>query len=305
MGHSHDHGGHGHSHTPANYNKAFGIGILLNSIFVIIEAFYGVIGHSLALLSDAGHNLSDVLSLILAWVAAALSKRRPTSQSTYGYRRSSILAALFNAVVLLIAIGAIAWEAIQRFNAPAPVTGHTVIWVAGVGIAINAITALLFMSGRKGDMNVRGAFLHMAADAGVSLGVVIAGFIITWTNLLWIDPVVSLGIVLVIFFSTWGLLKDSVNMALDTVPSGIDVVEVKRYLSGLPTVSDVHDLHIWGMSTTETALTVHLVVTGEGEHDELIKSATNDLHHKFKIEHSTLQIEKGSFSCQLAPDETV
>jgi cobalt-zinc-cadmium efflux system protein len=305
--HSHDHAdnhslSHGHSHAPANFNKAFIIGILLNTAFVLIEAIYGFLSHSLALLADAGHNLSDVLALVLAWGAGVLAKKRPTANRTYGFRRSSILAALFNALFLLIAIGAIAWEAIRRFNNPEPVTGHTVIWVAAIGIAINALTAFFFMSGRKDDINIRGAYLHMAADAAVSLGVVIAGIIMSWTNWLWLDPVVSLVIVIVIFIGTWGLLKDSVKMALDFVPSGIDVSSVKSYLSGLPSVSEVHDLHIWGMSTTETALTAHLVVSDPSDYDELIKLASKGLHDKFGIEHTTLQIEKGSFTCELAPE---
>ncbi|MBP2000129.1 cobalt-zinc-cadmium efflux system protein [Paenibacillus shirakamiensis] len=297
--------GHDHAHGTMNYNKAFGIGIFLNSAFVIVEAIYGVMSHSLSLIADAGHNLSDVLALVLAWVASILVNKKPTAQRTYGFKRSSILAALFNALFLLIAIGAIAWEAIRRFNNPQPVVEGTVIWVAAVGIVINAITALLFMRGSKGDINVKGAFLHMAADAGVSLGVVIAGVIILMTNWVWLDPVVSLLIVIVVFISTWTLLKDSVNMALDAVPNGINISEVKTYFEGLSSVTNVHDLHIWGMSTTENALTVHLVVQEPMDHEELIRQSTQDLHEKFSIDHATIQIEKNNYDCKLAPDHIV
>ncbi|WP_136604832.1 cation diffusion facilitator family transporter [Paenibacillus dokdonensis] len=303
--HNHSHEGHSHQHGPASYNSAFMIGIILNTVFVIVEAVYGYLSHSLSLVADAGHNLSDVLALVLAWVASLLSKKLPTERRTYGYRRSSILAALFNAIFLLAAIFIIAWEAIQRFANPEPVTGSTVIWVAAVGIAINAGTALLFLSGRKGDLNVRGAFLHMAADAGVSLGVVIAGVVIMFTGWQWLDPVVSLLIVVVIFISTWNLLKDSLNMALDSVPPEIDAAAIKSYLASLPSVTDVHDLHIWGMSTTETALTVHLVISEPGSNDQIIQQATHELHERFGIEHPTLQIENGTFPCRMADEYTI
>ncbi|MGN7356154.1 cation diffusion facilitator family transporter [Paenibacillus sp. SAF-054] len=303
--HHEHHEGHSHHHGPASYNKAFLFGIILNTLFVIVEAAYGYLSHSLSLVADAGHNLSDVLALILAWAASLLSKKLPTERRTYGYRRSSILAALFNAIFLLAAIFIIAWEAIQRFANPEPVTGSTVIWVAAVGIAINAATALLFLSGRKGDLNVRGAFLHMAADAGVSLGVVIAGIVIMFTGWLWLDPVVSLLIVVVIFISTWGLLKDSLNMALDSVPPEIDAAAIRSYLSTLPNVTNVHDLHIWGMSTTETALTVHLVVSVTGNNDQIIQQAVQDLHDQFGIEHPTIQIENGTYPCRLAGEDTL
>ncbi|MWV43404.1 cation diffusion facilitator family transporter [Paenibacillus sp. HJL G12] len=303
--HHHSHEGHGHHHGPANYNGAFLIGIVLNTVFVIVEAAYGYLSHSLSLVADAGHNLSDVLALVLAWAASILSKKVPTERRTYGYRRSSILAALFNAIFLLAAIFIIAWEAIRRFADPEPVTGSTVIWVAAIGIAINAATALLFVSGRKGDLNVRGAFLHMAADAGVSLGVVIAGILIMFTGWQWLDPVVSLLIVLVIFISTWNLLKDSLNMALDSVPPEIDAAAIRAYLASIPSVTDVHDLHIWGMSTTETALTAHLVVSEPESNDRIIQQATHELHERFGIEHPTLQIEYGSFPCRLAGESTI
>jgi cobalt-zinc-cadmium efflux system protein len=302
----HDHA-QGHSHAPANYGRAFAIGVALNLVFVAVEAAWGVMGHSLALLADAGHNLSDVLGLLLAWGAGALSRRAPSERRTYGLRRSSTLAALFNALLLLVAVGGIAWEAVGRFSHPAPVAGSTVIWVAAVGIAINAATALLFMSGRKGDLNIRGAFLHMAADAGVSLGVVLAGAAILMTGWLWIDPVVSLIIAVVILVGTWGLLCDSVNLALDAVPEGIDVSAVRQYLEGLSQVTEVHDLHIWGMSTTETALTAHLVMPSGRPADAFYQQASRELHDRFGIEHVTLQVESGNpaHPCQQAPDDKV
>lgn len=297
--------GHGHNHGTSNYSRAFAIGIALNLGFVIVEFIYGRFAHSLALVADAGHNLSDVLSLALAWGAAVLSRRRPTEDRTYGFRRSSILASLINAVVLLIAIGAISSEAIRRFSDPNQVEGGTVIWVAAVGIAVNAITALLFMSGRKGDLNIKGAFIHMAADAGVSLGVVLAGFAIIYTGWLWLDPVVSLAISAVILIGTWGLLRDSVNLALDAVPEGVDLNSVREHLASLPTCVDVHDLHIWGMSTTETALTAHLVMNHSICDDALLARITDELHQKFGIEHATLQVEAGDPAypcrCRLSP----
>jgi cobalt-zinc-cadmium efflux system protein len=305
-GHSHSHGhGHNHSHAPANYGFAFGFGIILNTIFIIVEIIYGILGDSLALLADAGHNISDVLGLIIAWIAVWLGKKAPTKKRTYGYKRSSILAALFNAVFLLVAIGAIAWEAIQRFSSPEPVAGKTVIIVAIIGIVINTLTALLFMSGRKNDLNIRGAFMHMAADALVSLGVVIAGFIILWSGWQWLDPLVSLLISIVILFGTWGLLKESINLSLDAVPEGIDINKIKDYLSGLPTILEIHDLHVWGMSTTEAALTVHIIRAEIDDNDELLQKLTKELHDQFGIEHATIQIEKGTYSCSLQPEGTI
>lgn len=306
MSHNHSHGHHhGHSHTPANYGFAFGVGIILNTIFIIVEVVYGILGDSLALLADAGHNISDVLGLVIAWVAVWLGKKAPTEKRTYGFKRSSILSALFNAVFLLVAIGAIAWEAIHRFSSPQPVAGKTVIIVAIIGIVINTITALLFMSGRKNDLNIRGAFMHMAADAVVSLGVVIAGFIILWTGWQWLDPMVSLGISIVILFGTWGLLKESINLSMDAVPEGIDINQIKDYLMKIPTITEVHDLHVWGMSTTESALTVHLIRSEIDDNDELLQKLTKELHDQFGIEHATIQIEKGTFSCSLQPEGTI
>jgi cobalt-zinc-cadmium efflux system protein len=290
----HSHGGLGHSHAPANFGRAFAIGIALNLSFVIAEAGFGGLAHSLALLADAGHNLSDVFGLLLAWGAIALARRRPTERRTYGLRRSSILAALFNAIILLVAVGAIAWAAIGRLLNPAPVGEEIVIWVALIGILINGFTAFLFMSGSKGDLNIRGAYLHMAADAAVSAGVVLAGFVILFTGWVWLDPVVSLIIVAVIVWGTWGLLRDSVNLALDAVPEGIEVPKVSKYLEGLPDVSEVHDLHIWAMSTTETALTAHLVRAVPSCDDALLEQASKELHDQFGIEHITLQFETGN-----------
>lgn len=307
--HSHDHDqkqlGEHHDHSPKSFGWAFGIGISINVIFVIIEATYGILGNSLALLSDAGHNLSDVVGLVIAWVASILVKRLPTQKRTYGLRSTSILAALFNAVFLLISSGAIGWEAIQRLQHPAVVEGQTVIWVASIGIAINLATAFLFMSGRKGDLNIRGAFLHMTADAAVSLGVVIAGIALLWTGWLWLDPAISIVILIVILISTWGLLKDSLNLALAAVPVGINVTEIDNYLKNLPNVSEVHDLHIWGMSTTETALTVHLVILEPVNQDNLLKQMDKELKEQFQIDHPTIQIEKGTYSCRMAPKEIV
>lgn len=285
--------GREHSHAPANYGRAFAIGITLNLGFVILEVIYGRLSNSLALVADAGHNLSDVLGLGLAWGAMALAKRSPTSERTYGFRRSSILAALINAAVLLIGVGAIAWEAFGRLKNPDVVDETTVIWVAAVGIAINGGTALLFMSGSKGDLNIRGAFVHLASDALVALGVVLAGVIILYTGWLRLDPIVGIVIAILITWSTWGLLRDSVNLVLDKVPEGIDIGRVKAYLATLPTCSDVHDLHIWGMSTTEAALTAHVVLDRSVCDDALIAKIAKELHDNFGIEHTTLQVESG------------
>ena len=295
MTHNHGHGHHGHSHAPSNYNRAFIVGITLNVGFVAIEALFGFLSNSLALLTDAGHNLSDVLGLVVAWLAFWLGSRRPTQRYTYGFRRSSILAALLNACFLLVAMGAIAWEAIQRFSSPPPVNGTTVIGVALVGIVINGITALMFMSGREKDLNIKGAFLHMAADALVSLGVVLAGIAILTTGWLWFDSVISLIIVVVIVAGTWNLLRDSINLALDAVPPGIELFAVRTYLEELPGVVGVHDLHIWAMSTTETALTAHLVMLTGNPGDAFLSRISMELHDKFGIEHTTIQVETGNF----------
>jgi cobalt-zinc-cadmium efflux system protein len=296
---------HDYDHASANYDKAFAIGIALNVSYVVVEAVFGVLAHSLALVADAGHNLSDVLSLLLAWGASRLSQMQPTKRYTYGLRSSSILASLINAIILLIAIGAIAWEAIRRFNQPQEIPGGTVMAVAAFGVVINAATALLFVKGRESDLNIKAAFLHMAADAGVSLGVVIAGFAIIRTGLYWIDPVTSLVIVAVIAVGTWGVLRDSARLALQAVPPSIDANKVKAYLAALPKVVGVHDLHIWPMSTTETALTAHLEMPDADGGDEFLHHVCKHLHDHFKIEHCTIQIEQNAEACSLAPEQNV
>jgi cobalt-zinc-cadmium efflux system protein len=290
-GHSHN---HGHSHGQANHGRAFAIGVVLNSAFVLIEAAFGLWSGSMALLADAGHNLSDVLGLLIAWGAAAMAARPPNARYTYGYKASSMLAALANAGLLLVATGAILLETIDRLFDPQPVPGLTMIVVAGVGIVINTATALLFARGRKSDINVRGAFLHMAADALVSLGVVIAGGLILLTGSWWIDPVTSLVIVIVIGAGTWGLLRDSVKMALLAVPDSIPEGEVRAYLAGLPGVTAIHDLHIWPMSSTETALTAHLVMPGGHRGDAFLHEVAHELEHRFHIGHATVQVETGA-----------
>ncbi|KRQ98504.1 cobalt transporter [Bradyrhizobium jicamae] len=302
--HDHSHGHAGHSHAPDNFGAAFAIGASLNTAFVIAELIFGYTANSLALISDAVHNLSDVIALLLAWGAAWLSQKQPTQRHTYGYRRASILAALFNAGLLLVAVGGIVVEAVNRFYAPAPVAGLTVILVAALGVVINGGTALLFMRGRHGDLNIRGAYLHMVGDAGVSLGVVVAAGIIMLTGWLWLDPAISLVIAAVVFWSGWGLARDSVNLALDGVPRGIELVEVRDYLAGLEGVSEVHDLHIWAMSTNETALTAHLVRPG-GTDDAFLHRVCEELSHRFNIHHPTLQIEIAAEACRLAPAERV
>jgi cobalt-zinc-cadmium efflux system protein len=299
------HHNHLHGHKPGNYGFAFGVGIILNLVFVGTEVVYGILGNSLALVSDAGHNLSDVLGLAITWVAVWLGKKSPTKEKTYGYKRSSILSALFNAVFLLIALGAIVWEAIQRLISPEPVEGKTVIIVAIAGIIINAVTALLFMSGRKKDLNIGGAFLHMASDALQAFGVVVAGFVILWTGWRWLDSVVSLILAVVILLGTWRLLKSSVNLSLDAVPEGVDITKIESYLKSLPSIEEIHDLHVWGMSTTETALTVHLIRRDREDNDEMLRKITKELHDQFDIEHPTIQIENGTFCCSLKPEDKV
>lgn len=292
---------HKQNHSRQNYNRAFAFGVALNVGFVIAEVIFGVLADSLALLADAAHNLIDVLGLLLAWGANYLVQLQPTARRTYGWRSSSILAALLNAIILLVAVGGISWEAIRRFDTPATVAVKAVIMVAAIGVIVNTVTALLFMSGRKRDLNIRGAFLHMAADAGVSGGVVVAGLAILVTGWLWLDPLMSLAIGAVILVATWGLLRDSINLALDAVPFGIDPEAVKAYLSSLPGVTAVHDLHIWPMSTTEAALTAHLVKPDSRGDDALIIRASKELHHRFGIEHTTLQWEREDTSKPCTP----
>ena len=297
MAHNHSHHNHGAAHAPKDFTAAFRYGILLNIAFVAIEAIYGLTSGSLALLADAGHNLSDVLGLALAWGAAILAKRPSTTRRTYGMRRGTILAALLNALLLLVAVGGIAWEAIRRFSSPEPVEGTTVIIVAGIGVVINTITALLFMSGRSHDLNVKGAFLHMVADALVSVGVVGGGLVILWTGWYPIDPILSLVIVVVITWGTWGLLRESLNLAMDAVPADIDPEEIESWLDDLPGIDGVHHLHIWGMSTTETALTVHLVKPDPKGDDALLQEISHELKAHFGIDHVTVQWERDTAGC--------
>jgi cobalt-zinc-cadmium efflux system protein len=309
-GHNHAHGhAHGHVHGPAarDFSRAFAIGIALNIGFVVVEAAYGFLANSLALLADAGHNLSDVLGLLLAWGAAALVRRRPTARHTYGLKRSSILASLANAILLLVAVGMIVWEAVHRLGQPQPVAETTVLWVAAVGIVIHTDTALIFVRGGKSDINIRGAFLHMAADAAVSLGVVIAALAVMATGWLWLDPAVSIAIAIVITLGTWSLLRSSLNLALDAVPETIDRPAIEVYLAALPGVTEVHDLHIWAMSTTEVALTAHLVRPDCPVDDGLLGRSARELAERFGIAHSTIQIESGDpdHPCRLAPAEVV
>jgi cobalt-zinc-cadmium efflux system protein len=287
--------------------RAFAIGVALNLGFVVAEVAFGLWADSLALLADAGHNFSDVLGLVFAWGAAALAARRPSLRFTYGLRGSTILAALGNAMLLLLATGGIAWEAIRRLQQPAPVEGTMVIWVAAVGVAVNLGTALMFMRGRRSDLNVRAAFVHMAADAVVSAGVIVAGVAILYTGWLWIDPAVSLAIAVVILAGTWGLLRESVQLALHAVPDRVDAVAVRGHLGTLPGVAEIHDLHIWGMSTTETALTVHLVMPGGHPGDDFLATACHEMHVRFGIGHATIQVETatGTAPCALAPDHVV
>jgi cobalt-zinc-cadmium efflux system protein len=306
-GHGHQYGIGGYQHVPANFGKAFAIGIALNLAYVIAEAFYGVVAHSLALLADAGHNLGDVLGLAGAWLASNLGKRRSIGRYTFGLRRFSILAALGNAIVLLVVTGGIAWEGIRRLLDPEPVGGSTIMALAALGIVVNGVTAFLFMAGCKDDLNIKGAFLHMASDALVALGVVIAGAVILWTGWLWLDPAISLIVSVIIVFGTWGLLRDSMNLALDAVPPGVDRAKVAAFLQKLPGVAAVHDLHIWGMSTTETALTVHLVRPGAAIDDDMLHYASGELREHFGISHVTFQVEDGTGAhpCALQSDAVV
>ena len=295
-GHSHDHGHghhHGHAHAPASFDRAFAIGIALNIAYVVAEAGAGMWTGSVALLADAGHNLSDVLGLAVAWGGAALARSAPTKRFTYGLKGSTILAALANALFLLVALGAIVLEAVQRLDDPPIVAGLTVSIVASIGIAVNALTAWLFARGRKGDINIRGAYLHMVSDAAVSAGVVVAGIVIWFTGIGWIDPLVSLVIAALILWQTWGLLRETVEMSLAAVPRAIDYDAVTTALLALPGVAKVHDLHIWPMSTTEPVLTAHLVIPGGYPGDTFLTTARAMLHDRFAIGHATLQVETG------------
>ncbi|RTE92353.1 cation diffusion facilitator family transporter [Bradyrhizobium sp. LVM 105] len=307
-GHSHDHGhghGHGHVHVPANFGKAFALGISLNTALVVAEAIYGYIGNSTALLADAGHNLSDVLGLVIAWGASIAARRAPSGRFTYGLRASTILAALANAIFLLVATGAIGWEAILRLREPEPVAGVTVMVVAGIGILINGFTALLFAGGRKDDINIEGAYLHMAADAAVSFGVVVSAALIIWTGWLWLDPVTSLAICATILWSTTSLLRGSIDMSMAAAPKGTDLAAIRAFLLARPGVSAIHDLHVWPISTTETALTCHLVMPA-GADDAFLMQTAQLLKTSFRIGHTTLQVETHPDNgCALAPDDVV
>ena len=304
--HSHSHGGesdchglhnaHGHHHGPADFGRAFAFGIGLNVVFVAVEAAAGLLYNSMALVADAGHNLSDVLALMLAWVASIAARRPPSGRFTYGFKSSTILAALANALLLAFAIGAILIETFHRVMTPQQPEGMVMVIVAGIGVAINALTAMLFMRGQE-DINIRGAYLHMAADALVSLGVVLAGVAIIFSGVWWIDPLVSVVIVTVIAWGTWGLARDSLTMGLLAAPARIDLAEVKAHLASFDGVTAVHDLHVWPMSTTETALTAHLVMPGKPAPDSFLRDIADSLQARFGVGHSTLQVESGENPC--------
>ena len=300
--HDHDHS-HDHSHAPADFNNAFAIGIGLNMAFVAIEAFYGWRVNSLALLADAGHNLSDVIGLVLAWGGALAGKLRPDARHTYGWKRASILAAFINALLLLVAMGSLAWEAVHRLQSPQPMQGITIMVVAGIGIVVNTATALLFMRGRDTDLNIRGAFLHMAADALVSAAVVVAGGLALWFGWHWLDPVVSLVIAAVIVVGSWSLFRQSVHLLFDGVPDGVDLHAVQTLLESMPGVAAVHDLHVWAMGTSEIAMTAHLVMPQGPADDAFLQRATEQLYEHFRIAHVTIQVMRVPFgaSCAAAP----
>lgn len=282
--------GHNHSHAPAQYGKAFAIGIGLNSIYVLVELYYGFMINSTALMADAGHNASDVFSLILAWGAIRIATKKPSKNYTYGLRKSTILASMTNGMIIIAAAALIAWDAIRKFQNPVEVSGNVMMIVAAIGLVVNTGTAFLFWKNQKNDLNIKGAFLHMAADAAVTLGVLLGGLAIQYTGITWIDPLLSLVIVVVIAYSAWGLLRDSVRIALDAVPKEINIDKVEEFLKNMDGVEEVHDLHIWAMSTTETALTAHLVMPN-GNTDDFLYNLRDKLHEKFEISHTTIQIE--------------
>ena len=308
MPHDHEHAhGHAHTHVAADtFSVAFAVGIALNVGFVVTETVYGIVSHSMALVADAGHNLSDVLGLALAWGATVLARRVPSKRRTYGFRRSTILAALVNAATLLLVTGAIVSESARRFFDPQEVAGKTVIVVALVGVVVNGGSALLFMKGRKGDLNVRSAFVHLASDAALAFGVAVAGVVILFTRWTWLDPLVSIALSAVILAGTWSLLRGSLNLVLDAVPEGIDPDAVRTYLEALPGVIELHDLHIWPMSTTEVALTAHLVMPTTTCEPRFLAEVCKEIHHRFKIEHATLQVEAADApDCKHAPPESL
>lgn len=290
---AHDHAAHSPK-PPPDLDRAFAVGIGLNVVFVVVEAVFGSLAHSTALLADAAHNLGDVLGLAMAWGATALARRAPSNIHTYGLRRSTVLAALANAVLLLAAVGAVSWEAIGRFRAPVEPHGVTMMWVAAVGVAVNGISAMFFFRHGRSDVNVRGAFLHLAADAAVSVGVVVAGAVVWKSGWTWIDPLTSLVISVVVLFGTWSLLRDALHLALDGVPRNIELEAVRAYLAALPNVREVHDLHVWAMSTTEVALTAHLVMPWGDGPPEFLAGLEHELDHRFGISHATVQIEPAS-----------
>jgi len=302
----HDHHDHDHGHALSNFGRTFALVTALNLGLVALKVFYGVVAHSVALLADAGHSFGDALSLVIAWGAHILAKLNPTARYTYGFRSASILAALLNGVILLVVTGAIAWEAIGRFFEQQEVAGATVMVVAALGILISGLSAWLLMKGQKADLNIRGAFLHMMADAAASLGVVVAGGLILLTGWNWLDPTTSLIISAAIVWGTWGLLREAINHSLDAVPAEIDPREVAEFLGGLPGVVSIHDLHVWAMSTTETALTCHLVMPKGCPGDEFLQKLCDELHDKFEIAHPTVQIELADTgACKLAPERVV
>jgi len=307
--HSHDHAGDGRQHEPSprNLGTVFALATLLNIAFVAAETAFGFLSHSMALLADAGHNFGDVLGLIAAWAATLLAQHRPTPHYTYGLRGSSILAALLNAIILLIAVGGITVEAIQRLIAPEPVASMTMIVVASIGVVINGASVILLHGGHHRDLNLRSAFVHMVGDVVVSVGVVVSGVIILATHWLWLDPAMSLAIAAVIVFGTWRLLRHSLDMALHAVPPGIDAAAVRRQLSDVAGVAAVHDLHIWPMSTTTTALTCHLVMPGGHPGDAVLAQIADELHERFGIDHATIQVETGDpdHPCVLVSDHVV
>ena len=287
---------HDHHHASTNFNSAFAIGIGLNVAFVAVEAFFGWKIDSLALLADAGHNLSDVIGLVLAWGGALAGRLRPDARHTYGWKRASILAAFVNALLLLVAMGSLAWEAVHRLQSPQAIEGVTIMAVAGIGIVVNTVTALLFMRGGETDLNIRGAFLHMAADALVSAGVVVAGGLALWFGWNWLDPVVSLVIAAVIVVGTWSLFRQSVHLLFDGVPEGVDLLAVRALLEQLPGVARVHDLHIWAMGTSQIAMTAHLVMPEGHPDNAFLQHATQQLHDRFEIEHVTIQVVRVPFT---------
>jgi len=299
----HDHHGHGHSHAPPDFGRAFAIGVVLNLAYVGVETLGGLWYDSMALLADAGHNLSDVAGLLIAWGGLTLARRAPSARYTWGLQRSPILAALANALILVAACGGIIFESVHRLLDPLPVSGNVVMLVAAVGVFVNTGTALLFMRGRKGDVNVRGAYLHMLADAGVSAAVVLGGLVISQTGWAWVDPVLGLAVAAVILRGTWGLLSESLALALDAVPPGIEPVAVNEWLTGLDGVVAVHDLHIWPQGTTGAVLTAHLVMPAGHPGDEVLANIAHALHHRFSIGHATLQVETGADHCRQALPE--